>query len=136
MKTDAIFDNMALNFEKARTDLKMSDIKDSSFKKILGKTVERSAESSVKSGKVLSENIPLKKKVIDQKLMNVSIEMESLFVGRMLKEMRNTIPKSKLIDGGMAEKIFEDMLYDEYSLNLSKTAGLGLAGMIYNELSR
>jgi len=76
------------------------------------------------------------KKPLDKKLMDVCIEMESIFVSKMLKEMRNSIPKEKLIDGGYAEKIFEDMLYDDYALNLSKTSNLGLARMIYNDLSR
>lgn len=76
------------------------------------------------------------KRPVDKKLMDVCIEMESIFVSRMLKEMRNTVPKQKLIDGGYAEKIFEDMLYDDYALNISKTSNLGLGRMLYNELSR
>ena len=76
------------------------------------------------------------KRMIDKRLMDVCIEMESIFVSRMLREMRNTIPEEKLINGGFAEKIFEDMLYDEYALTLSKTSNLGMATMLYNELSR
>ena len=38
--------------------------------------------------------------------------------------------------GGFAEEIFEDMLYDEYALNLPKNAGLGIGKMLYEELSR
>ena len=67
--------------------------------------------------------------------MDVCIQMESIFVGRMLKEMRNTIPEHKFIDGGFAEQVFEDMLYDEYALSLSKTSDLGLAKMLYDGLS-
>jgi peptidoglycan hydrolase FlgJ len=77
-----------------------------------------------------------KNKNEDKKLMDVCYQMESIFVGKMLREMRNTIPEEKLIDGGFAEKIFDDMLYDEYSLTLSKTSDLGLAKMLYNELSK
>jgi peptidoglycan hydrolase FlgJ len=76
-----------------------------------------------------------KSKPVDTKLMNVCLEMESIFVSKMLKEMRNTLPKEKLIDGGFAEQIFEDMLYDEYALDISKTSNLGLAKMLYNDLS-
>jgi len=74
----------------------------------------------------------------DQKkrLMDACIEMESLFVARMLKEMRKTVPKSEWLHGGFAEEIFEDMLYDEYALSLSRNANLGLAKMIFNELKR
>lgn len=72
----------------------------------------------------------------DKKLMNLCIQMESIFVAKMLKEMRNTIHKSNLYHGGFAEEIFEDMLYDEYSHQVSKSANLGIAKMIYEEISR
>ena len=72
----------------------------------------------------------------DKKLMDTCIQMESIFVGKMLKAMRDTVPKTKLLHGGFAEEIFEDMLYDEYALNLSKTSNLGIADMLYKDLSR
>ncbi len=72
----------------------------------------------------------------DEKLMNVCIEMESLFVARMLREMRNTVHKNALLHGGFAEEVFEDMLYDEYALKLSRNSNLGLAKMLYEELSK
>ncbi len=37
--------------------------------------------------------------------------------------------------GGFAEEIFEDMLYDEYALSLSKNSSIGLAKMVYDQLS-
>jgi flagellar protein FlgJ len=72
----------------------------------------------------------------NERLMNVCIEMESLFVARMLKEMRNTVHKNALLHGGFAEEVFEDMLYDEYALELSRNSNLGLAKMLYEELSK
>ena len=63
-------------------------------------------------------------------------EFESLFVQMMLKEMRATVDKSGLIDGGQAEDIFSDMLYDEYSKSMTRAAGFGLADAVYVELSR
>ena len=98
--------------------------KDNKFKRLLDDNIAYKLSKPVKH-----------EKIIDKRLMNACIEMESLFVSRMLKEMRKTVPEEKLIDGGYAEKIFEDMLYDEYSLNLSKTSNLGIANMLYKELS-
>jgi Rod binding domain-containing protein len=92
-------------------------------------------EKSVKKNTDNSNHSYVKNKPIDKKLMDVCYQMESIFVGKMLREMRNTIPEEKLIDGGFAEKIFDDMLYDEYALTLSKTSNLGLAKMLYNDLS-
>jgi Rod binding domain-containing protein len=74
-------------------------------------------------------------KTVDKKLMNVCIEMESIFVARMLKEMKKTVPKGEMLHGGYAEEMFEDMLYDEYSMSVSKTSNLGLAKMLYSQLS-
>ena len=73
---------------------------------------------------------------VDKKLMNTCVEMESILVGKMLKEMRSTLHKEEsLLYGGMAEDIFEDMLYDEYALSMSKNSSMGLAKMLYNQLS-
>ena len=76
-------------------------------------------------------------KPIDKKLMDVCIEMESLFVYQMLKEMRKTLHKENdMLHGGMAQEIFEDMLYNEYALQMSKTANFGLAKTLYDQLSQ
>ena len=72
----------------------------------------------------------------DQRLMNVCIEMESIFVGRMLREMRKTVQKSDWLYGGFAEDVFSDMLYDEYALQVSRNSNLGLARQLYDEMSR
>ncbi len=83
-----------------------------------------------------ADKSPAGRKAEDKRLMDTCIEMESIFVAKMFKEMRNTVHKTKWIHGGFAEEIFEDMLYDEYALNLSKNTDLGIAKMLYNELSR
>lgn len=70
----------------------------------------------------------------DRRLKDACIEMESIFVGKMLKEMRKTVEKTGWIHGGHAEEIFEDMLYDEYAMSLSKNSHLGLADQLYNQL--
>lgn len=100
------------------------------FADVLAKEMD-SAEESPKTRAVQH-----KKEMMRKKLKETCVEMESLFVGRMLKEMRKTVHKNELFHGGYAEEIFEDMLYDEYALNLSKNSRLGLADMLYKELSR
>jgi len=62
-------------------------------------------------------------------------EFESIFAKMMLKEMRNSVEKSGLVDGGWAENIFQDMLDDEYSQTMSKSANLGLADQLYRQLA-
>ncbi len=77
-----------------------------------------------------------RKKPLDEKLWTACIEAESLFVGKMLKEMKSTVHKSEWLHGGYAEEIFEDMLYDEYAMKVSRNSDFGMAKMLYNELSR
>jgi len=62
---------------------------------------------------------------------------ESYFLQIMFREMR----KTSLNTGGAfaksnAEEIFEDMLYEEYSKAAAMKGGVGLADMMYRQLSR
>lgn len=69
------------------------------------------------------------------KLYKVSLEFEAIFIKQMLSVMRQTVDKSGLIEGGMAEEIFEDMLYDEYAKKMAESRQLGIADIIYRQLS-
>jgi flagellar protein FlgJ len=69
------------------------------------------------------------------KLYEQCREFESIFVKMMLTAMRKTVDKSEgLINGGMAEDIYQDMLNDEYAKSMTKTAGFGLADQVYLQL--
>ena len=78
-----------------------------------------------------------KKMSIDKtsKLYEKSLELESYFVKMMLSTMKNTIQKSGLMgNDSHASKMYEDMLYDELAVSMTKSAGFGLADQIYMEL--
>lgn len=70
-------------------------------------------------------------------LYEQSMELENYLVKTMLSSMRNTIQKSGLYgsDNDYAQSMYEDMLYDNYAEQLTKSAGFGLADQIYLELS-
>ncbi|MCK5737320.1 MAG: rod-binding protein [Spirochaetaceae bacterium] len=68
-------------------------------------------------------------------LREVCDEFESLFVKMMLDSMRATLSDDTLIPKNSGEKLFEDKLYDEYAKNMSRTANLGIADMMYDQLS-
>lgn len=74
------------------------------------------------------------KNMDDKKLKEVSQEFEAIFINQLFKSMRNTVPKSEWLDGGLKQDIFEDMLYDEYAKNISKAGGIGLGDMVYKYL--
>ena len=48
--------------------------------------------------------------------------------------MRKTIVKANG-EGDFATKMYEDMLYDEYATQMTKSAGFGLADQMYLQLS-
>lgn len=95
-------------------------------------------------GKVSSSSIRLPhniKKEIEsdeyrKKLFDASVEFESIFVKMMLSQMKKSVQKSGMIEGGYAEEIFEDMLYDEYAKKISQNESLGIAEEIYRTLSQ
>ncbi|MBN2353982.1 MAG: rod-binding protein [Spirochaetales bacterium] len=69
------------------------------------------------------------------KLYDECVEFESLFIKQMLNAMKKSVEKSEFLHGGMAEDIFEDMLYDQYSLMMAKNSSFGLADMVYRQLN-
>lgn len=71
----------------------------------------------------------------DPRLRQACKDFQAIFVKQMLDTMRKTLHKDGILQGGQAEEIFEDMLYDEYAKKISNNAGLGLDDMIYVQLS-
>ena len=68
-------------------------------------------------------------------LYRASQEFEAIFIKQMLNAMRKTTLSSGLLDGGLSQKVFKDMLYDEYATSMSQSANFGLADTIYRALS-
>ena len=77
------------------------------------------------------------RKSIDRssKLYESCVEFEAIFLKQMLNAMRKTVPKDGLLDGGTAQDVFEDMLYDEYAKTMARNAGFGLADTVYLQLT-
>jgi flagellar protein FlgJ len=73
--------------------------------------------------------------VENAKLKEACKDFESLFIKQMLDTMRKTVNKGELLNGGMAEDVFEDMLYDEYASSMAGSGDFGISKMMYKELS-
>lgn len=71
-----------------------------------------------------------------QKLKKISQDFEGLFVGMMMKSMRETVGKDKLTGGGHGDDVYLSMLDQEYVAAAVKRGGLGLAKQIEKELVR
>ncbi len=70
----------------------------------------------------------------ENEIKKVAQQFESIFINQVFKEMRKTVPESGLFDS-YAMDMFQGMLDEEMSNELSKGNGLGLRDMIYKQLS-
>jgi peptidoglycan hydrolase FlgJ len=65
----------------------------------------------------------------------VATEFEAMFLGMMLKSMRDTVGKDKLTGGGHGEETFRSLLDQEYASAAARGGGIGLSRMIEKELN-
>jgi len=98
------------------------------FADILNRAKAKNAGSSAQTGSVKA---PIDK---TDKLYELCLELETFLIKNLLTGMRNTVQKSGLIDDSFAGKMYEDMLYDEYAKDFTKSANFGLAEQAYRQL--
>lgn len=72
----------------------------------------------------------------DAKLRQACKEMESVFMSYLMKSMRSTVKPTDIFGSEKEESMFRDMLDDEVAKSASKQKGIGIADMLYNQLSR
>ncbi|RKY87061.1 hypothetical protein DRQ09_05130 [candidate division KSB1 bacterium] len=66
----------------------------------------------------------------------VAKSFEAIFIYKMLKEMKNTVPENTLFGKGLGNDIFQDFLYEEYANRISEKGSVGPWKMIFNSLSK
>ena len=101
-----------------------------SFEDILRK-IQKSENSDLLSGGQRPGASDIDK---NDRLYELCLELETFLVKNLLTGMRNTVQKSGIIEEGFAGKMYEDMLWDEYSKDFTKNAGFGLAEQAYRQL--
>lgn len=73
----------------------------------------------------------------DKELKKACEEFESYFIQTMYKAMRKTVNSSDgFIKKSQGEEIFQDMLDEENSKSAAMHGGIGLATMMYKQMSR
>ncbi|MDD9950733.1 MAG: rod-binding protein [Zetaproteobacteria bacterium] len=70
----------------------------------------------------------------EKSIEDVAREFESIFLGIVIESMRQSVPTEGLVPKGNAEKIYEQMLDQEYAKSMSETGQAGLAQMIAKQL--
>ncbi|MBM3282701.1 flagellar biosynthesis protein FlgJ [Candidatus Gottesmanbacteria bacterium] len=64
-------------------------------------------------------------------------DFESIFIFHLMKNMRQTVPKSySMLYGGLSEDIYRSMMDEEIARNIARGPGIGLAEILYRQLSR
>jgi flagellar protein FlgJ len=72
-----------------------------------------------------------------QQAKKVGQDFEALFVGMMMKSMRDTVGKDTLTGGGHGEEIYRSMLDQEYAaVSVKRGGGLGIAKIIEKDIIR
>jgi Rod binding domain-containing protein len=70
----------------------------------------------------------------EQELKTACEEMEALFIHHLLSEMRKTVDKSGLMDGGRSEEIYTSLMDAELAKDMARAGGLGLSTILQEEL--
>jgi len=68
-------------------------------------------------------------------LKKVAEEFEAVFIGQLLKIMRETIEESGLEGDGFGKGIYTDLFDQEIALSMSKRGALGIGDIIYKSLA-
>lgn len=76
-----------------------------------------------------------KKAKNDEKLKGACRDFEAMFLNLMYSKMRDTVPDNSLYGTSHGEKIIQSMLDTEITKNMANSGGVGLAAMMYKQLS-
>ena len=71
----------------------------------------------------------------EAKLYEACRDFESMYVNMMLKEMRKTVPKEGFIPQSFEQNMFTSMFDEEVSKEVAHQGKLGLAEMLFKQLS-
>ena len=76
-----------------------------------------------------------KEKQDDKKLKAACKDFEAMFLNLMYTKMRETGPKNTLFGDSNEEQILQSMLDTELTKKMADAGGMGLADMLYRQLS-
>ncbi|MCX7842476.1 MAG: rod-binding protein [Clostridia bacterium] len=72
----------------------------------------------------------------DKELKKVCRDFEGIILNMMYKQMKATVPKTELLPGDISREIFDSMLDEKLMEEASRGRGIGLADMLYKQMSR
>ncbi len=72
----------------------------------------------------------------DTALLDACRQLEALFLNMMLSQMRQTLPKGGILDGGRAEEFFTSLLDENIAAEAAAGGATGLAELLYLQLKQ
>lgn len=78
----------------------------------------------------------LRKNGDDAAIRQFSQDFEALFVQRLMKEMRKSVPHSELMGNSMSMQWFEEMFDQAVAKEVAAENSIGMAQVIYEQLTR
>lgn len=72
----------------------------------------------------------------DLKLKKSCQDFEAVLINQMMSKMRETVQKSTLFGSREQEDMFQGMLDEEMSKDMSKSGSLKIADLLYSQLKR
>lgn len=83
-----------------------------------------------------AEKLAESKSTSQRALQEAAEQFEAIFLYQLMEQMRRTVPEGDLLGDRRAERIFQSMLDQEMADNFAQTQSVGLAKMIYEQMSR
>jgi len=78
---------------------------------------------------------PGKNRLDADKLKKACGDFESIFVAKLFKAMRGSIPRSGLFDKGSQQEMYQSLFDEEISKHLAKRGGIGLGNMMFRNMT-
>ena len=79
-------------------------------------------------------NEPGRRKIDHERLKKACSDFEALFLARMMKIMRQSVPSSGLWGNGPGKEIYDSLMDQELGKKLAEREGLGLGKKIYHQV--
>ncbi len=73
--------------------------------------------------------------VKNKKLADACKDFEAIMLNKIMSGMRDSLPEGGLYEKSYGEKIFQSMLDEEMTRKMAHGKGIGLADLLYEELS-
>jgi flagellar protein FlgJ len=79
-------------------------------------------------------NEPGSRKIDRERLKKACSDFEALFLARMMKIMRQSVPSSGLWGNGPGKEIYDSLMDQELGKKMAQREGLGLGKKIYHQV--